>query len=676
MEGSRHRRAGGAPRAPGMLWSLVMRIPAVCFCVLVSIVPALAQTPDPGRPQFDSRCARCHGGDGNGGELGPSILARLPSRDDAELAELIREGLPQAGMPGFPIADAELRPLLAFLRTLKPEEETGPVRTTVETTEGGTLSGLVLNQSSLDVQMLGEDKRLHLLRKVGNRYRPVTSQVDWPTYHGQVGGNRYTPLEQINRSNVARLAPRWTFTLPETARLQVTPVVVNGVMYVTSANECYALDAGSGRRIWHYKRRRTKGIITDASGGMNRGVAVAGDRVFMVTDHAHVIALDRFTGALRWETEMADWRQNYGATSAPLVVGDLVITGTSGGDEGVRGFLAAFDRATGKEAWRFWTVPRRGEPGSETWKGRDIDHPGTTAWFTGTYDPELDTLYWPTGNPGPDYSGDERGGDNLYSDSILALDPRTGKLKWYFQFTPHDVWDWDAAQPPVLVDGEWQGRPRKLLLHANRNGFFYVLDRTNGALLRAKPFIKKLTWAKEIGADGRPVLNPEQTPTLAGTRVCPSVEGATNWFSTSFNPATGLYYVQTLEKCNVFTKVPMEWKAGEAYFAGTTKQVPGDAPQKILRALELSTGEVAWELPQIGPANSWGGALSTAGGLVFFGEDGGAFMAVDAKSGQPLWQFPANHLWKASPMTYVFDGKQYVALAAGPNIMAFGLVEP
>ena len=277
----------------------------------------------------------------------------------------------------------------------------------------------------------------------------------------------------------------------------------------------------------------------------------------MATDNDHLIALHRSTGKLLWETEMADWHQNYNATSAPLVVGSLVISGTSGGDEGARGFVAAFDQATGKEVWRFWTVPKPGEPGSETWKGDDIHHPSAATWLTGTYDPQLDTLYWPTGNPGADLSGDERGGDNLYSSSILALDAKTGKLKWYYQYTPHNVWDWDAQQPPVLVDTAWQGQTRHLLLHANRNGFFYVLDRTNGKLLLAKPFVKKLTWAREIDADGRPVRNPNQEPTIAGNKICPSLEGATNWFSTAFLPATGLYYVQALEKCGVYTKTPM-----------------------------------------------------------------------------------------------------------------------
>ncbi|TDI45519.1 MAG: pyrrolo-quinoline quinone [Acidobacteria bacterium] len=458
---------------------------------------------DAGRRHHERLCARCHGDDGLGGELGPPIVARVALRSDEQLATLIRDGLPSSGMPGVAVTDAELRALVPFLRTLRPRRGAGLTRVTVETTDGRTLGGRRLNHSSAELQLLSDDAepRIHLLRTAGERYLLVTSQVDWPTYNGDVRGNRYSLLDEIDTTTVSRLAPRWVFTLPGTGRLQVTPVVVDGIMYVTSGNECYALDAGSGRQLWHYQRPRTKDLAGDAAAGINRGVAVAGRRLFMVTDHAHVIALDRFTGALLWDTEMADRRQNYGATSAPLVVGDLVISGISGGDEGVRGFLAAFDQATGREAWRFWTVPRRGEPGSETWIGSDIDHPCAATWLTGTYDPDLDILYWPTGNPCPDYDGSQRQGDNLYSDSILALDPTTGQLHWYFQYTPHDLWDWDAQQPTVLIDREWEGRPRKLLLHANRNGFFYVLDRTDGTLLLAEPFVRKLTWASGIGSE-------------------------------------------------------------------------------------------------------------------------------------------------------------------------------
>ena len=301
--------------------------------------------------------------------------------------------------------------------------------TRIALVDGRFIEGLALNQSALDLQLLDDGRKIHLLRKSGERYREVTSQSDWPSYNGQTTGSRYSSLAQITVSNVSRMAPKWIFSLPNTSRLQVTPVVVNGIMYVASANECYALDAGAGREIWHYRRPRTKGLVGNAAGGVNRGASVAGDRLFMVTDHAHIIALNKFTGALLWETEMADWHQNYNATGAPLVVDNLVVTGTSGGDEGVRGFVAAFDQLTGKEAWRFWTVPRRGEPKAETWQGKGIDHPGATTWLTGTYDSELDTVYWPTGNPSPDLIGDDRGGDNLYSDSVVALNAKTVQLK-------------------------------------------------------------------------------------------------------------------------------------------------------------------------------------------------------------------------------------------------------
>ena len=342
-----------------------MRRCAALACALLCAGPAFAEPLDQGRRQYESRCARCHGADGHGGELGPGIVERLAPRADGEIAALIRAGMPSSGMPGLRLEDQDMRPLLAFLRTLRPPRGATPVRVKALTTDGRSLGGLALNQTSLDMQLLSDDGRIHLLRRAGERYRQVTSDSDWPTYNGRVGGNRYSALDQITRSNVTRLAPRWAFTVADSSRLEVTPVVVDGILYVTSANECYALDAGNGRPIWHYKRPRTRGLAGDAAGGINRGVAVAGDRLFMITDHAHILALNRFTGALLWDTEMADWRRNYGATSAPLFADGLVISGTSGGDEGVRGFLAAFDPATGKEVWRFWTAPGRGEPGSE-----------------------------------------------------------------------------------------------------------------------------------------------------------------------------------------------------------------------------------------------------------------------------------------------------------------------
>jgi alcohol dehydrogenase (cytochrome c) len=394
----------------------------------------------------------------------------------------------------------------------------------------------------------------------------------------------------------------------------------------------------------------------------------------MVTDNAHIIALDRLSGELVWETPMADWRQNYNATSAPLVVGNLVISGTAGGDEGVRGFVAAFDAATGKEVWRFWTVPNPGEPGSETWQGTQAEHRGGASWMTGTYDPQLDLLYWPTGNPGLDYFGDQRRGDNLYSDSVVALDAKTGRLRWHFQFTPHDIHDWDAQEPPVLVDTMWRGRARKLLLQANRNGFFYVLDRTNGELLLARQFLKTLNWAKGIDASGRPILNELKPDANGETYVCPGFQGGTNWFSTSFNPATGLYYFQALERCNLFSARDMEWQAGKGYMGGSARPAPGETFTKSVRALDIQTGEMVWDLVQgPGAVTASAGLLSTASGLVFFGENSGSFMAADAATGNVRWSFPTNQVWKASPMTYVFDEKQYIAIAAGQSIMAFAV---
>jgi alcohol dehydrogenase (cytochrome c) len=386
-----------------------------------------------------------------------------------------------------------------------------------------------------------------------------------------------------------------------------------------------------------------------------------------------MLALHRLTGALLWDVEMGDSNRHYGSTSAPLVVGDLVMSGVSGGDEGIRGFLAAFKVATGERAWQFWTVPLPGEPLASTWVGRAIEHGCAATWLTGTYDSETDTLFWPTGNPCPDFNGDERKGDNLYSDSVLALNPRTGELKWHYQFTPHDLHDWDSTETPMVVDAEYHGHPRKLLMQGNRNGFFYVLDRTNGEFLSASPFVKQLTWAKGVGKDGRPILTDAWEPTVDGTKICPSMDGASNWMSTSYNPGTGLFYLMALEKCNIFSKNSEWWKHGESFYGGAARESTDVTPRKFLRAVDPQTGKIKWEYEQTGPGESWAGLLSTASGLIFFGDDDGAFTAADAATGRALWHFALNEHLHASPMTYMLDGHQYIALAAGPNIVVFGL---
>jgi alcohol dehydrogenase (cytochrome c) len=497
---------------------------------------------------------------------------------------------------------------------------------------------------------------------------------DWPTYHGLITGNRHSALDEINPGNVRNLQLKWVFPIDHQV-LEVTPVVVDGVMYVTGPNQVFALDARAGRTIWHYRRPRSNETRGDPAKGTNRGVAVLGDRVFVVTDNAHLLALHRVTGQLLWDAEItADVsdKRNIGNTAAPLVVNDLVVAGVSGGDLGMRGFLDAYKATTGERVWRFWTVPLPGEPGSETWQGSALAKfgGGGATWMTGTFDPETNTVFWGAGNPYPALNGDDRKGDNLYSDSLLALDAATGKLKWYYQFTPHDLYDWDAGQTPLIVNRRYRGQDRKLVIQANRNGFFYVFDRTDGKLLLAEKFVDRLTWASGIGKDGRPILVPGLEPTQYGTKVCPNILGATNWPSMAFNPATGLFYLMAREDCGIYVKPP-SWNP---------KPVAMEPGQMFLRALDIETGKRVWEVPQIGGADSWGGVLST-GGVVFFGEDSGALGAVDAKTGKDLWHIQTNasaalgdgHSWRSSPMTFAAGGRQYIAFAAGPNILCFGL---
>ena len=765
------------------------RYPLVLLAALAWAWPGIGQENEAGRKLFAARCASCHGADAAGGEFGPDIAdARGLRYRDRNVADLIKNGLPDSGMPAFPLPQQDLEALAAFVSGLRaPAFEHPPAGNaaagesfffgkgncaschlvkgrggvlgpdlsnlgretrlarielalrdpgalgapgyklvSVRLRSGQIIRGLAKNESNYDLQLLDLDGKLHLLSReqideeiadpkglmppvpatsaeqrdllaflsrltednAASAIGPGTAALDgglafsaianpkpgdWPTYHGHLSGNRHSELREINTSNVAQLGAKWMFPIADSNRLEVTPVVVDGVMYVSMANQAYALDARSGRQIWHYSRPLTKGVIGDAGTAINRGVAVLGNRVFMVTDHAHIIALHRQTGELLWDTEMADYRKHYGATSAPLVVKDLVLSGTSGGDEGARGFVDAYKASTGERVWRFWNMPAPGEPRSETWVGRAMEHGCVDGWLTGTYDPSTDLIYWPTGNPCPDYNGDERKGDNLYSSSVLALDPETGKLRWHYQFTPHDLHDWDATETPMLIDAEFRGRQRKLLVQANRNGFFYVLDRVTGEFLLGEPFVKKLTWASGIGVDGRPKLVPGQEPTEQGTRTCPSVVGATNWMSTAYNPATGLFYVMALESCNIYTKSSAWWQPGQSFYGGAARRVPGEINQKFLRAIDLQTGKIVWEVPQVGLGRSAGGVLSTTGGLVFFGDDNGALAAVDAKTGKALWHFHTNETWRASPMTYMVDGKQYIAVASGSNIIAFGL---
>ncbi len=495
---------------------------------------------------------------------------------------------------------------------------------------------------------------------------------NWTSYNGDYTGRRYSSLHEITPANVARLRAAWIFHPANSERLEVTPVVVSGIMYVTSANDAWALDARTGRVIWHHERPVSTGLLDDAAAHHNRGVGVWKNFVYMETDDAHLLCLDARSGRLLWDVPYADKAKHYGATSAPLIVKDEVIVGTSGGDSGVRGFVAAYDAVTGHLKWRFWTIPAPGEFGSSSWPGDSYLHGGATTWMPGTYDPKLDTLYWTTSNAAPDFVGNSRPGDDLYTACVLALNATTGALKWYFQFTPHDLYDYDANETPVLLSAKVNGQTRDLLVQANRNGFLYVLDRADGKFLKATPFVDKLNWAKGIDASGRPVLSG-RIPTASGTDICPSIDGATNWFSPSYNPDTGFFYVMALESCSIFFSRSQPFTPGETYYGTGTKLATDDHAQKILLAYSVPEGKIVWRYPQVGRGNSWGGTLTTAGDLVFFASDTGGFEAVEARTGRSLWQFNTGQSFRASPMSYAVDGKQYVAIAAGSDVISFSL---
>jgi PQQ-dependent dehydrogenase (methanol/ethanol family) len=566
---------------------------------------------------FDHHCASCHGADARGTAKGPGLATnpRVAEQSAEQLRAFLERGNIAAGMPSF--ADLTAKDLMALAKYLR-----------------------VLNMGTIAGPMRSSES----MRKIS---WGTPQPGDWLTYNGNDSGNRYSPLKQISTANVSSLKLKWVFPIQHFG-LEVTPLAADGVLYVTGPNQVFALDALTGSAIWHYSRPASTGMLGDAKLGTNRGVAIFRDKVFFVTDNAHLLALDRASGNLLWETPLADQPQHYGGTMAPLIVNDTVIAGVSGGDQGIRGFVAAFSVETGALVWRHWTVPRRGEPGIETWQGSEPRAGGGSTWLTGSYDLSSDTLYWSTGNPYPDGDDRDRPGDNLYTDCILALNAKTGDLKWHYQFTPHDLMDRDATEPNVLVDTVYKGKRRKLLLHADRNGFFYVLDRMNGEVLLAKPFLRRIDWASGIGPEGRPVVTDP--------RGCPS--DAANWDSTAFSPDTGFYYFMALEEC-----------------VGKPVGYPDQTGQRFLRAVNIETGTIVWEIPQPGPARAktWSGVLATAGGLIFYGQPNGGFAAVDQRDGETLWQFPTNVRMKASPITFTVGGNQYIAIAAGPNILCFGL---
>lgn len=681
-------------------------------------------------------CSSCHGPDMRGG-IAPSILGFVRYHTDAELTKVLEDKASmfrlgskaeaQDTMPVFQLSQQELTELLSEIRVLagtNPAMATGgftgrsfvfgggaggfgvkwvdpadepafsatpipnfqPLQTTVHLSNGKLLRGTLMAETDSDAELLTLDGRYHLLAREGNQYRdkPIEPKRDWLTYHGNISGNRYSTLDQINARNVKNLVVAWKFPIPTSPRLQGTPIVVDGIMYMTGWNELYALDATTGSPIWSYRKPHTRGILGEAGRGSNRGVAVSGNRLFFLTDNAHLIAFDRLKGTKLWDVQLGPINEGVMASSAPLVVNDLVMVGVGGGEEGIRGFIDAYNAETGERAWRFYTIPQRGEPAAKTWLGQALEHGCGATWMTGSYDPDLDLVYWGVGNPCPDDNGAERIGDNLYTCSVVALSAKTGTLKWYFQFTPHDTHDWDSTQSMILADQKWDGQQRKLLIHGDRDGYFFVLDRTNGQLLLASPMSSKVTWTSGYAQDGHPLLTPDWEATLNGTATCPAGFGGTNWIDPSYDEQTNLFYVRASDSCGIYTAGvdPLtrvdRWDGSGLPGPGARDSLKnlaqGYEQADYIRAIDISTGKKVWDYL----AKERSGVLSTAGNLVFIGGPGG-LTALDAKTGKELTTVNANvpptvpPVFAASPMTYMIGGKQYVVLPGTGVVVAYAL---
>jgi alcohol dehydrogenase (cytochrome c) len=681
--------------------------------------------------EYPALCGSCHGSDLKG-RLGPSILEFVRYHTDPEVSDVIRNKnsvfRTDNRMPVFQLPEDRLHRLLADLRVLagtNPAMATGgftgqsftygprgeritvdtnatsanadlgansphfqPREATLALTNGQALRGTLLAQTESDAELLSIDGKIHLLEHHLDEYRdkPIEPKSDWLSYHGSVSGNRFSSLDQINSSNVNRLSVAWKFPIPSSPRLQATPVVVDGVLYMTGWNELYALDATTGSQIWSYQQPHTNGIYGEAGHGSNRGAAISGSRIFMLTDNAHLLAFDRTNGAKMWEVELGSIRDGVVASSAPLVAGDLVLVGVGGGEEGVRGFIDAYKASTGEHAWRFYTIPKRGEKAAETWIGNALEHGCGSTWMTGSYDPALDLVYWGTGNPCPDENGAERIGDNLYTCSVVALSLKTGELKWYFQFTPHDTHDWDSTQSMILVDRKWQGQDRQLLVHGDRNGYFFVLDRTDGKLLLAKPLTSKVTWTTGFDADGHPHRTSAWESSPEGTAICPGAFGGPNWPDPSYNPVTNLFYVRVMDSCGIYTARADPLSSDINSWGGTG--IPNEKARQdlkaltsggygvasFIRAVDISTGKKVWDYPP----KERSGVLSTAGDVVFLGGLGG-LTVLDAKTGKELSNVNADvpetalPVFAASPMTYMVGGKQYVVLSGMGVVVAYAL---
>jgi len=599
---------------------------------------------------YGQSCAGCHGENGTGGNA-PSLVAALGSSTDWSFFSTVKWGRPNTIMRAQPLSELEIWQVNAFIK-----------RTALEyaASKNGSRAAIAPFQA-VSFDML----------------RSAERSTGWLTYAGNYGGYRHSGLNEINRGNVRGLALAWAAQLraSDTA-LEATPIVSGGRMFVTEATGgVVALDAKTGAMVWEFRRPVPDGISL-CCGSVNRGVAVLNDTVFVGMSDAHLIALDASTGAVRWDTTVANWRDDYSITGAPLVMEDRVVIGVGGGDFGAPGFLSAYSTTNGALQWRFNTVPGPGEPGHDTWAGDSWKHGGATTWNTGSYDPALNLIYWGTGNAAPDYSLQTRQGANLYSNSMLAIDASTGKLRWYFQFTPGDDHDWDSAEQPILTDILWHGRMEPAILQANRNGFFYALDRETGQFLLAEPYVKQ-TWASGIDSSGHPIVRPESHPSRAGSLVWPGVQGGTNWWPPSFDPKRQLLFVAAVDAGSLyFASEASHYHEGDQFLGSA---IPSGLSQPVtvsIEAVEATSGKQRWNSVLVSGEESLkrhrGGVLSTEGDIVFTGCEN-EFSALDADTGKKLWSVPLGDFINAAPISYAIDGREYIEVIAGETVFAFAL---
>ncbi len=594
---------------------------------------ALAQ--EPGQRVYSENCAVCHGSMGEGGS-GPDLTnpAWHAAASEGELDRVITRG--RGAMPAFggKLDEAARRVLIAHLRTL----------------------------SAQGIQPASPLKAPPIAVSADQLLNAGKNNSDWLMYGRDYGNRRHSPLLQIHKGNVKDLVPAWSFQTGVPDGLEATPLVVNGVIYMTTSwNHVFAIDARTGAEIWHYRRRLPE-KLKYCCGPVNRGVAVLGGMLYLATLDAHLVALDARTGRVRWDVEIGRVEDNLSATSPPLIAGGKVVVGIAGGDFPSRCFLDAYDPVTGVRLWRFYTVPAKGEPAASTWSEKSHEIGGGATWMNGSYDPELNLIYWGTGNPYPDFDGDARRGDNLYTNCVLAIDADSGKLRWHYQFTPGDVWDYDGVNEMVFADVHHAGRPVKALLHADRNGHVYAISRQSGKFLYAKPFVR-VTWAKGFDADGRPIVDPASIPTYEGVRVCPGAAGGKEWNASAYDPVARLLFLPVIENCAMFYNYGEEARhrglpAGPNGF----RYIPNEAYGKVM-ALRADTFEVAWEVKTRTPMAT--GMLVTAGGLLFTGDAEGNFLAYDAANGEKLWSYQTGSGMRAAPVTYELDGQQYVVMPSG-----------